>query len=115
MKKILTLLAIAFYLNLNAQIITTIAGNGACCNPVDGGQATASTLYYPVGVAVDGAGNIFIAEANSIRKVTASTGIITTVAGIGFGGYSGDGGQATAAEVEADGGVALDAAGNIYI
>src|SRR6185437_5255884 len=115
MKKIFTLLSLTFYLNINSQIITTVAGNGGCCNPMDGGPATASTLYSPNAVAIDASGNLFIAEANSIRKVTASTGIITTVAGAGMGGYSGDGGQATAANVQAEAGVALDAAGNIFI
>jgi sugar lactone lactonase YvrE len=110
-------------------IITTVAGsstigngsglpgNGAGGYSGDGGPATAAELDFPEGVAVDGSGNIYIADNgnNRIRKVTASTGIITTVAGIGKRGYSGDGGAATAARVYAPFGVALDSSGNIYI
>jgi sugar lactone lactonase YvrE len=67
---------------------------------------------------VDSANNIYIADSsnNRIRKVTASTGIIVTVAGTGTAGYAGsDGGQATAAKLNAPQGVCVDAAGNIYI
>jgi hypothetical protein len=98
---------------VNAQIITTVAGDGGCCNGTDGVQATASDLYYPNDVAVDASGNFFISEANAIRKVN-SSGIITTVAGTWFGGYAGDGGPATSASLQSQG-VALDAIGNIYV
>lgn len=118
MKKIITLLAVAFYLNTNAQIITTIAGGGSCGSPYcgDEGQATAAELYQPYGVAFDAMGNMYIAdnENNRIRKVSTS-GIITTFAGTGTHGYSGDGGQATAAELYTPTGVAFDAVGNLYI
>ncbi len=98
-------------------IITTIAGNGSLGYSGDGGAATAAGLYYPYGVAVDAAGNLYIADTgdNRIRKVSASTGIITTVAGNGSAGYSGDGAAATAAELDKPFGVAVDAAGNLYI
>ncbi len=98
-------------------IITTVAGNGSPDYSGDGGAATAAGLYYPYGVAVDAAGNLYIADTvdNRIRKVSASTGIITTVAGNGSPGYSGDGGAATAAELYYPYGVAVDAAGNLYI
>ena len=72
-------------------------------------------LQQPVGVAVDAAGNMYIADYYNNRIRTVSTaGIISTFAGNGIGGYSGDGGQATAAELH-DPGVAIDAVGNVYI
>ena len=107
-------------------IISIVAGNGTQGYDGDGGIATAAELTYPTGIAVDGSGNIYIADGgnNRIRKVTTS-GIITTVAGNGFGaivgtgsasgGYSGDGGAATAAELNYPVSVAVDASGNIYI
>jgi hypothetical protein len=96
--------------------IDTVAGYGTAGYAGDNGLATAADLYFPLSVAVDTAGNIYIADThnNCIRKVTASTGIITTVAGNGTAGYSGDGGPATSADVNPDGGVAVDSAGNIY-
>src|SRR5437016_5021617 len=97
--------------NIKAQIITTIAGGGGG----DDNPATATGLT-PDGVAVDAAGNVYIADANAhrIRKIN-TIGIITTVAGMGAGGYSGDGGLATDAQLRAPRGVAIDAGGNIYI
>jgi len=98
-------------------IISTVAGNGASGYSGDGGLATGARLYYPFGIALDAAGNIYIADdANErIRKVNVLTGIISTVAGNGTAGYSGDGGVATNAELEYPYGVAVDAANNIYI
>ena len=98
-------------------IITTVAGNGAYGYGGDGGPATSAALEYPQGVAVDAAGNIYIADTGNlrIRKVTAGTGIITTVAGNGGYGYGGDGGAATSAELDSPESVAVDSAGNIYI
>jgi uncharacterized repeat protein (TIGR03803 family) len=98
-------------------IISTVAGNGTFGYSGDGGAATKAEIGYPSGVAVDSAGNIYIADyANErIRKVTVSTGIISTVAGNGTAGYSGDGGAATSAELQHPVGVAVDSAGNIYI
>jgi sugar lactone lactonase YvrE len=94
--------------------ITTVAGGGK--GPLgDGGPATSATLGSPVGVAVDSAGNLYIADSwsNRIRKVSAGT--ITTVAGNGIGGFSGDGGPATSASLDGPYGAAVDAAGNVYI
>jgi len=98
-------------------IITTVAGNGTYEYSGDKGAATSSSLNGPSGVAVDSAGNIYIAETgnNCIRKVAAGTGIITTVAGNGTYGYSGDNGAATSAGLEGPSGVAVDSGGNIYI
>ncbi len=99
-------------------VITTIAGTGAGQRfSGDGGPATAARLASPYGVAVDGAGNVYIADSNNqrIRKVD-SSGIITTIAGTGAGQrFSGDGGPATAARLASPGGVAVDGAGNVYI
>jgi sugar lactone lactonase YvrE len=97
--------------------ILTVAGDGILGYQGDGGAATAAELHQPQGVALDSAGNIYIADFvnNLVRKVAASTGIITTVAGNGTYGFSGDGGRATSAELNQPYGVAADAAGNIYI
>ena len=95
--------------------ITTVAGDGTYGYSGDGGPATSAELAHPYGVAVDGAGNLYIADADNqrIRKVTPG-GTITTVAG-GTYGYSGDGGPATSAELYEPTGVAVDGAGNLYI
>ena len=98
--------------------ITTVAGAGSGRPGFvgDGGPATEATLQFPRGLAVDGAGNLFIADTQNhrIRKVD-SSGVITTVAGNGTSGFSGDGGPATEASLAAPGGVAVDSAGNLFI
>jgi sugar lactone lactonase YvrE len=95
--------------------ITTVAGNASYGYTGDGGPATGAQLNYPSGVAVDGAGNLYIADSdnNAVRKV--SNGIITTAAGTGTEGYIGDGGVATSAELAYPEGVAVDSLGNVYI
>jgi hypothetical protein len=100
-----------------ANDISTVAGNGTAGFTGDGGLATSAELHSPYGVAVDTTGNIFIADQsnNRIRKVTATTGDISTVAGSGTAGFSGDGGLATSAELNAPTGIAVDQAGNLYI
>ena len=112
-------------------ILSTVAGTGSACSPAtaacgDGGAATATgaNLNYPGGVAVDGAGNLYIADVqdNRVRKVTAATGILSTVAGSGnqctpATSTCGDGGPATAAgaNMRVPYGVSVNAAGDIYI
>ncbi len=98
-------------------VISTYAGNGNSGFSGDGGPATSAQLSQPAGLAVDAAGNLYIADSNNsaVRKVTPS-GIISTVAGTGGSqGYSGDGASATAAKMMAPMGVAVDPAGNLYI
>ncbi len=99
------------------KIITTVAGNGSYGYRGDGGDARNASLYYPYGVSVDSAGNIYISDFynNRIRKVDAATKIITTVAGNGSSGFSGDGGDAKNASLSYPYGVSVDSAGNIYI
>jgi uncharacterized protein (TIGR03437 family) len=112
-------------------VITTVAGSWPCAFDLfscggrfafggDGGPATSAELAYPDAVAVDSAGNLYIADTlnNRIRKV--SNGVITTVAGTGpsgghVGGFGGDNGPATSAQLNFPSGVAVDAAGNVYI
>ena len=124
-------------LTISTGIITTIAGTGTSSYSGDNGFATSAALNYPHGVAVDSSGrthivllsgflnvlllgNVYIADYNNnrIRKVTISTGIITTIAGgssITSGSYSGDNGPATSAKLNYPYGVVLDTAGNVYI
>jgi len=97
-------------------IITTVAGNGTQGFSGDGGPATLASLYRPGGVAVDASGNLFIADSfnQRIRKVS-TNGIVTTIAGNGNQGFSGDGGPATSASLAYPSGIAVDASGNLYI
>ncbi len=107
-----------------SHVITTVAGTGtACATPTavcgDGGAATSAQLNLPIGLAIDGAGNLYIADTsdNRIRRVDQASGVITTVAG--SGGYClsncGDGGLATSAQLAGPEQVAIDAGGNLYI
>jgi len=103
---------------LNGTIIT-FAGNGTGGYSGDGGPATSAELNYPTGVAVDSSGNVFIADTNNnrIREVF-TNGTIVTYAGSGYygtGGFSGDGGPATSAQLNYPSGVAFDSSGNLYI
>ncbi len=99
--------------------ITTVAGGGAA-SPGDGGPATAARLGLPSGVLGDSAGNLYFADTagQRVRKVSPN-GVITTVAGKGVGGFSGDGGLATEARLNfgwgLTAGLAIDAAGNLYL
>ena len=101
--------------------LTVVAGNGTHGYSGDGGPATSAALgiFGPEGVAVDGSGNIFIADTDNsvIREVVASTGNIQTVAGNATlgAGYSGDGGPATSAQLNDPFGVFVDGSGNMFI
>jgi len=99
-----------------SQIISTVAGNGSEGFSGDGGPATSAQLAEPQDVAVDSAGNFYIADMadQRIRKV-GTDGTMSTVAGTGVQGYSGDGGAATAAQLSCPYGIAVDSAGNLYI
>jgi hypothetical protein len=103
--------------NAGTGNIATVAGNGTAGFSGDGWFATAAQLHSPDAVFVDGSGNLYIADNanNRVRRVAAATLFITTVAGNGMGGYSGDGGPATAAQLSAPRGVVTDATGNMYI
>ena len=100
----------------SAGTITTIAGTGEDGFGGDGGPAAQAHLSYPYGVAVDGKGNVYIADSNNrrIRKVD-SAGTITTIAGTGEDGFGGDGGPAAQAQLHDPYGVAVDGKGNVYI
>jgi len=95
-------------------VITTIAGTGATVFNGDGGAATAATLWQPMGVAVDGSGNVYISDAMHyrIRKIN-TAGIISTIAGTGTTGFGSDGVAATSTTIGAPIGICFDAAGNI--
>lgn len=98
-----------------AGIITTVAGTGVSGSSGDGGPATAAKFNGPTGIAVDKFGNIYIAEnaGHRIRKIN-SSGIISTYAGTGISGYSGDGGAATNAQINNATEIAVDTFGNVY-
>ncbi|MBI4400518.1 MAG: hypothetical protein HY581_02660 [Nitrospirae bacterium] len=97
--------------------ITTVAGNGVRDFSGDGGPATKASLAFPMGLAVDRDGNLFIADARNhrIRRVDAKTGIITTVAGQGIRGLAGDNGPALSALLSYPTAVTLDEKSNLYI
>ena len=99
-----------------AGVITTVAGDGTAGFSGDGGAAAAARLSFPYGVALDAAGNLYIADrGNSRIRMVDTAGVITTVAGDGTRGFGGDGGPAVEARLFSPYGVALDAAGNLYI
>jgi uncharacterized protein (TIGR03437 family) len=104
-----------FRIDVNG-VITVVAGNGITGFSGDNGPAAGASLQGPTGVAVDSAGNIYVADAADyrVRKVSAA-GIISTFAGTGHNDYSGDGGPAVAARVSVPNAVAVDRAGNVYI
>jgi uncharacterized protein (TIGR03437 family) len=99
-------------------VISTVAGNGACCYSGDGGPASTAQFNlapWGGGMAVDSGGNLYIADAANHRVRKVSSGRISTVAGNGIQGYSGDFGPATSAELSYPSGVTIDSQGNLYI
>ncbi len=98
------------------NIITTIAGTGTGSYSGDGGQATSANIRNPTGIVFDSSGNIFFNDDDNqrIRKITVSTGIITTYAGTGTAGFSGDGGAASSATIYYPEGLAIDSSGKRY-
>jgi uncharacterized protein (TIGR03437 family) len=97
-------------------VVTRIAGTGAGAYSGDGGPAASARLWAPEGLALDGSGNLYVADTNNnrIRRITPQ-GIIATVAGTGVSGFSGDGGPAVNAQLTSPAGVTFDGAGNLYI
>ena len=102
-------------LDATTGLLTLVAGNGTAGYSGDNGPATGAQLYTPLGVSVDSTGDVYITDSNNncIRKV--SNGVISTVAGSGVQGFSGDNGPAASARLNHPEGVAVDAAGNLYI
>jgi sugar lactone lactonase YvrE len=99
-----------------AGIISTVAGNGLGNYSGDGGAATSAELYWPAGVIFDGGGNMYISDFGTDRiRMVNTAGIISTIAGNGTWAYAGDGGLATAAELNGPYSITFDASGNLYI
>ena len=97
--------------------MTTVAGSGVQGYTGDGGPATAANLDAPEGLAVDSAGNLYLSDTHNqrVRRVDGKTGVITTVAGNGQAGFSGDSGTGALAEVRLPRGLALDSSGNLLV
>ncbi len=97
--------------------ITTVAGDGTQSFKGDNGPAIAASIDSPTGLATDAAGDLFLSDTHNhrIRKISATTGLITTVAGTGSPGFSGDGNSATAATLALPHGLSIDSAGDIFI
>jgi PKD repeat protein len=98
-------------------VISTVAGNGSGGFSGDGGPATEASLSYPGGIFLDGGGHLYIADTNNhrVRRVDAGTGAITTVAGDGVFGFTGDGGPATLARLRLPTGICVGSEGGLYI
>ena len=96
----------------SVDIITTIAGTGSSSYSGDGGQAT-NAAFTPYGIVIDASGNVYFNDLFNyrVRKITVSTGIISTYVGTGAGSYSGDGGQATSASIYKPNGLCIDTSG----
>ena len=97
--------------------IKTIAGTGAAGFSGDRGLATAAQLDLPTALAIDSAGNVYVADTDNhrVRRIDAGTGMISTVVGNGVEAFAGDNGPATAASIDSPNGLALDSAGNLYV
>lgn len=103
-------------IDADTHIVTTVAGNGSSTSSGDGGNAVAAGVPYPIAIAVAPSGDVYLTENGqfTVRKVDSHTGIISTVAGTGRNGFSGDGGLATKADLNPTG-IAVDSRGNLYI
>ena len=101
----------------SSALIFTVAGTGQVGYTGDGGVARRAELNQPFDLTLDRQGNLYVSEADNhcVRRIEHGSGIITTVAGTGKAGYSGDGGPATKAELHSPYGIALDRANNLYI
>jgi len=97
-----------------AGTISTVAGSGTAGYSGDGGTATAAQLTNPKAVAVDSAGNLYIADTNNFAVRMVKSGVISTLAGNGAAGFSGDFGPAKSAQIGSPAGLAVDSAGNVY-
>ena len=97
------------------SVISTIAGTGTGSFSGDNGQATSAAVNAPHGIVIDSSGNVYLGDCynNRVRKITASTGIITTYAGSASAGFSGDGGVATSAALSGPNGLAIDTSGTV--
>ena len=100
------------------SIITTIAGTGTAAYSGDGGEATSASIHSPLGIVIDSNGNVYFSDwlNHRVRKITKSTGIVTTYAGTGTSSFSGDGGVASSAALAGPVGLSIDYLGtyNIY-
>jgi sugar lactone lactonase YvrE len=103
--------------NLATGVITTIAGNGSAAFSGDGSAASQAALDLPTALALDINHNLYVADSanHRIRRIDATTGIITTLAGSGIQGFSGDNGPALQASIDSPTGLAVDASGNLYL
>ncbi len=97
--------------------VEVAAGSGMNRYRGDGGPALAAEMNQPASIAIDGAGNVFIADTqnNAVRRLDAKTGILTTIAGDGTAGFYGDGGRASKARLNAPTGLGLDGRGSLYV
>ncbi len=95
------------------SVISTIAGTGVGSYSGDNGQAISAAVNQPTAIVIDSSGNVYFNDFgnNRVRKITASTGIITTYAGTGSASYSGDGGVASSAALKYPNGLCMDTAG----
>src|SRR5580658_1051947 len=93
--------------------ISTFAGGGPL--PPNNIAGTSAILYGPQSVAVDKMGNLFFVDRNDVLRLDATSGVLTLAAGNGTGGFSGDGGPATSAQLFGAAGIAVDSSGNLYI
>lgn len=101
-------------IDAETQIITTFAGTGECASRGDGGLAIKAALNYPQSIALDSVGNLFVVDSERVRRIDRQ-GVITTYAGTGQQGFSGDGGPANRAKLANPSGLAVDEKGNLFI